>query len=293
VEGQYGQQPGIVFQSTIIETIEKHPEPQRMKSPLSSIFAVLFSFLFFASCTVNNVTIDDKIGGYFKDNGVAGTFGMFDNSRGEFTIYDLDRFKAPYTPGQTFHMVHALVALHTGRLSDDSSLVVGNDAAAQALSIYSAFRSNSAAHFSTISQLIGKDTLQYWIDSLKYGNKKMGTDLLRFWNNDSLKISADEQLGLIKRLYFKQHPFRASVQETVKKMLLVENNAQHQLAYQTGMVQYPDKKLAWVVGWIEENRHVYPFVLQFDAPTSTDTDQVGQKLTKEILSHIGFFKGIM
>jgi beta-lactamase class D len=264
-----------------------------MKRPLSSLFFVLFSFLFFQSCTVNNVTIDDKIGGYFEDNGVQGTFGMFDNSRGEFTIYDLDRFKTNATPGETFHIVHALVALHTGRLSDDSSLVVGNDSAAQSMSVYSAFRANSATHFRSIAQMIGKDTLQYWIDSLKYGNKKMGTDLLHFWNNDSLTISADEQLGLIKRLYFKQHPFRASVQETVKKMMVVENNAQYQLAYQTGMVQYPDKMRVWVVGWMEENRHVYPFVLHFDAKPETDHQMVGQKLTKEILTHIGFFKGIM
>lgn len=264
-----------------------------MKRSSSSVLLVLFSLLVFSSCTVNNVSIDDEIGGFFEANGIQGTFGMFDNSRGKFTIYDLNRFKVGYTPGQTFHLVHALVAMHTGKLSDDSSLVVGNDSLAQSLSLFSAFKANSTPHFRAIAQMIGRDTLKFWVDSIKYGNKKTGGDLLNFWGNDSLTISADEQLGLMKRLYFRQHPFRASVQESVKKMMVVENNAGHQLAYQTGLVQYPDKKLAWVVGWIEENRHVYPFVLQFDAALDTDTYVVGQKLTKEILDHIGFFKGIM
>jgi beta-lactamase class D len=256
-------------------------------------FVILLSVLAFNACTVNNVTIDDEIEGIFEKHGVKGTFGMFDNSRGKFTIYDLDRFKVNYAPGQTFNIVSTMVALHTGKLTDDSSLVKGNDSLAQTLNIYSAFRANSTAHFETVAALIGKDTMKFWVDSLKYGNKKIGSDLQHFWMNDSLQISADEQLGLIKRLFFKQHPIRASVQESLKKMLVVENNAQFQTAYQQGSVLVKGKKLGWVLGWIEENRHVYPFVINFDAGAEADTNAIGKQLANDILAHIGFFKGIM
>jgi beta-lactamase class D len=131
------------------------------------------------------------------------------------------------------------------------------------------------------------------MDSVKYGNKKIGNDISAFWLNDTLTISPDEQLGLIKRLYFKQHPFRASVQEQVKKMMVVVNNAQYQLAYQQGNLVRGNRKQAWVVGWIEENRHVYPFVLSFDADLNADTDAIGKKLSEDILRDLGFFKGIM
>ena len=124
-------------------------------------------------------------------------------------------------------------------------------------------------------------------------DKKIGNDISSFWLNDTLTISPDEQLGLIKRLYFKQHPFRASVQEQVKKMMLVVNNAQYQLAYQQGKIVRGNKQQAWLVGWIEENRHVYPFVLSFDAALDADTDAIGKKLSEDILRDLGFFKGIM
>jgi beta-lactamase class D len=131
------------------------------------------------------------------------------------------------------------------------------------------------------------------MDTVKYGNKKIGNEVTQFWMNDSLTISPDEQLGLIKRLYFRQHPFRASVQEQVKKMMLVVNNAQYQMAYQLGVVVRGDKKQAWVVGWIEENRHVYPFIVSYTASLDADTDAVGKKLSEDILAYLGFFKGIM
>jgi beta-lactamase class D len=75
--------------------------------------------------------------------------------------------------------------------------------------------------------------------------------------------------------------------------MIVENNAQHQLAYHTAAVQTAGKQLCWVIGWIEENRHVYPFVLQFDAKQGENVTETGIKLTKDILDDLGFFKGRM
>jgi beta-lactamase class D len=257
---------------------------------INSIFLFALSILAFTSCTVNNVTVDEKLGRIFENNAVKGTFGMFDNSRGEFTIYDLDRFKAAAVPGQTFHLFSTLVALHTGKLTDERSTLTAGDSLSETLRIDTAFRRHSDPHFNALAQMIGKDTLKYWVDSVKYGNKKISN--ASFWN-DSLTISPDEQLGMVKRLYFKQHPFRASVQESVKKMMVVQNNSQLQLAYTIGIIPQGDKQLVWVIGWIEENRHVYPFVVQFDAKLGSDGRVIGDKLSRELLEDLGFFKGKM
>lgn len=265
-----------------------------MNNRFHLFFVLLFSIFIYSSCTVNNVTIKNEIGDLFTSNKVSGTFGMFDNSRGEFTIYDLDRFKEAYPPGETFNIMTALIGLHVGRVADDSSMITVADKDSVApMNVYNVFHQSSSDHVRALAKMIGRDTIKYWVDTVKYGNKKITKSTESYWTNDSLKISADEQLGLIKRLYFKQHPFRGSVQESVKKMLIVENNAQHQLAYQTGVTNYKGKQLAWVVGWIEENRHVYPFVMNYEAETGVATKQVGEKLTREILSYLGFFKGRM
>lgn len=263
---------------------------------------ILAIHLFMQGCTVNNVDIDDSIQKYFDAGQARGTFGMFDNSRGSFTIYNLDRFKKRYSPASTFKIVNSLVALQTGRLTSDSTVIpwdgVTRDRAEwnQDLSLYRAFRVSAVPHFQNIARQIGRDTMQYWLDTLKYGNMKMGKTVDEFWLDKSLLISPDEQLGLVKRLYFRQLPFRESVQESVKKMMIQENNTTYQLAYKTGMgTTETGLPMGWVIGWIEENRHVYPFVLnlEMDQDKASLLPETRLSILKEVLSHIGFFKGKM
>jgi beta-lactamase class D len=144
--------------------------------------------------------------------------------------------------------------------------------------------------------MIGKDTMKYWLDTLAYGNKRMGSTVDQFWLDTSLLISPDEQLGLVKRLYFRQLPFRSSVQESVKKMMVQENNAKWQLAWKTGTTVAADgSPQGWMVGWIEENRHVYPFVLHIKLAKGREQElpAVRERILRDILTSLGFFKGIM
>lgn len=260
-----------------------------MKRSNFYLFVIAILFFTIAGCTVNNVSIDKGIGEVFASNKVQGTFGMFDNSRGTFTIYDMERFKAPYSPGSTFNIFNSLVALHIGRIADEKGLIKQDSS----ISLNDAFNNSSTPHFMSLARMIGKDTMKRWIDSLKYGNMRIGNAVDSFWMNDTIRISADEQLGFIKRMYFKQLPIRSSVQESVKKMMIVENNSQYQLAYNIAFTQSNGKPIVWVLGWIEENRHLYPFVLNFTTETNTEDKQLAKKITEDILTHIGFFKGIM
>src|SRR5579872_5210141 len=56
-------------------------------------FALLLIPILFAACSQNNVTVDDSLGKYFDSAGVKGSFGMFDNGQGHFTICNLPRFR--------------------------------------------------------------------------------------------------------------------------------------------------------------------------------------------------------
>jgi beta-lactamase class D len=59
-------------------------------------------------------------------------------------------------------------------------------------------------------------------------------DIDSFWLNNNIKITADEQLGLVKRLYFEQLPFQKRAQQIVKNVMLQEDNANYKLSYKTG-----------------------------------------------------------
>jgi beta-lactamase class D len=275
------------------------------RRPSSVVYGLLnclcFAGFAFFSCTPSNVKIDNSLKKFFDDEKVDGCFGMFDNSRGEFTIYNLERDTTRFTPASTFKIVNALIGLQTGRVTDDSTVIKWDSVTRerpewnQDLSLYRAFRYSSVPHFQQIARSIGRDTMQKWLDSLAYGNKKIGAAIDSFWLDNSLKISADEQLWLVKKLYFRQLPFRQSIQESVKKMMIQENNTGYQMAYKTGWgTTSQGKSIGWILGWIEENRHPYFFVLNFDtANAGADIASIRLKILNGILIHLGFFEGKM
>jgi beta-lactamase class D len=139
--------------------------------------------------------------------------------------------------------------------------------------------------------------MQHWLDSMgyarRYGNFNIGNNLDTFWLDNSAKVTADEQLGLVKKLYFDQLPFLNRNQELVKGMMLWENNSNYKLSYKTGW-GYSDSKhsIGWIVGWIEENKHPYFFSLMLDSPDiNYDMKSVRLKMLKDILKQYGFFEG--
>ncbi len=147
------------------------------------------------------------------------------------------------------------------------------------------------AVFRELSVRIGKDTLKKWIDSMGYGNKDMtGND---FWQDNHLTVKADEQLGLVKKLYFDQLPFFPRSQKIVRNMMLMENNSNYRLSYKTGNgIRKDGHALAWFAGWVEENKHLYFFVLNLDAAdNSKDLNANGLNILKDILRKMGFFQG--
>ncbi len=74
--------------------------------------------------------------------------------------------------------------------------------------------------------------------------------------------------------------------------MLREQNSNYKLYYKTGW-GFPGNgsEIGWVVGWIEENKHPYFFVLNIESTVPDRVAKVRIKLLKDILTHMGFFNG--
>lgn len=264
------------------------------------VFVGLLAFsALFQSCSIRNFTIDHELKQYFDQYKVTGTFAVFDNTQGHFNIYDSANFRKRYTPASTFKIVNSLIGLETGKIFDENMVIKWDGVERrvkewnQDLTMEQAFKLSSVAYYQEVARRIGKDTMQHWIDTLQYGNKNISGPVDSFWLNNTLKISPDEQLGLVKRLYFEQLPFQKRSQQIVRKVMLMEDNSLYKLSYKTGW-GFDEKgdNVGWVVGWIEENRHPYFFVLLVQSP---DKDYPMFKnrmdLLKTILKHYEFMEG--
>lgn len=263
-----------------------------------------FCLLAFAGCAPNNVTSDDDLGKFFKESNVEGTFGMFDNGKGDFRLYNVVRFRdSAYLPASTFKIINSLIGIESGRVSDTTvvfnwdGVTHGRPECDKDMPMHDAFRISCPPWFQELARRIGKDTMQHWIDTLGYGRRykpfKIQNNLDTFWLDNSIKVTADEQLGMVKRLYFDQLPFQKRTQRLVRGMMQQEKNSNYSISYKTGW-GFTEKghSLAWVVGWIEENQHPYFFVLQIEHPSKDfNIPDTRIKLLRKILTHYGFFEG--
>ncbi len=265
-------------------------------------FLLLFAFCFslLASCSVNKAKVDNSLKKYFDSANVEGCFTLLDNSDGKVTVYNMQLDTTRFTPASTFKIINSLIGLQTGVITNDTMMIKWDgivrtpDTWNKDLGMREAFKLSSVPYYQEVARRIGKDTLQKWLDTLGYGNKKIsGTRADTFWLDNSLKISADEQLGLMKKLYFDQLPFRKSVHEAVKLAMVQEENTLYKLSYKTGWgVDELEHNIGWLVGWVEENNHVYFFVTLIKAGAHTmDMRKVRIDITKGILKQLGFLEG--
>jgi beta-lactamase class D len=284
-----------------------------MKLPLRQTYlmirlaACLFLLILFSSCSRNNVKQDKSLGKFFEENKVEGCFAIMDNATGQFTVYNLARYRdSAYLPASTFKIVNSLIGLQTGKIVNDSMVIPWDGVGRREewnrdLTMYEAFRVSSVPYYQEVARRIGKDTMQFWLDSLKYGARSdtdrvvIHTAVDSFWLNNAIKITPDQNLGLVKRLYFDELPFFKSYQEVVKRAMLFESNTNYRLAYKTGWgFTENNHAIGWVTGWIEENRHPYFFVLNIEsADKQFDMQPVRIKMLKDILKHLGFLEGRM
>lgn len=260
--------------------------------------------LLIASCSPNNVKEDDGLKKYFDENKVTGCFALMNNGTGKFTVYNLPRYRdSAYVPASTFKIVNSLIGLQTGVITSDTMVIKWDGVERRVkewnkdLTMYEAFRVSAVPYYQEVARRIGKDTMQSWLDTLKYGTKKITSAIDTFWLDNSLKITPDEELGLVKRLYFKQLPFFPTYQEKVKHAMLFEDNPSYRLGYKTGWSGWDEKTgkhIGWLVGWIEENEHPYFFVLNIESrDRNFDMGPVRLKIVKDILKDLGFFEGKM
>ena len=267
-------------------------------------FSVLILFLciiFINGCSVNQAKIDNSIKKYFDSAKVDGSFSMVNNQTGAVTVYNMRLDTERILPASTFKIVNTLIGIETGRITDEKMIIKWdgikrwNEDWNQDLTMTQAFKYSAVNYYQEVARRIGRDTMKHWVDSLHYGNMNISGPIDSFWLNNTLKISPDEQLGLVKKLYFDKLPFQKRTQQIVRDVMLQEDNTQYKLSYKTGWgFDEKQNSIGWIVGWLEENKHVYFFTLLVKSPDKNiDMKTIRFKLLKSILMQYGFFKGEM
>lgn len=224
---------------------------------------ILLSAIFISSCAKTRIIEHKEWGARFSEQGIKdGCFLLRDNNHESIHYYNKERCITRFLPASTFKIFNSLIALETA-VAPDERLLIKWDSTSMSrpgcemdLTMDSAFKESCLWYYQEIARRIGAQRMQHYLDTIKYGNMNMEGGLDRFWLIDSLQISADEQAGFVKRLYFAELPLSERSQRIVKNMMLREETPKYRLYYKTGTGERNGKYLYWITGFIERIEHV-------------------------------------
>lgn len=263
----------------------------------------LVTVAFATSCSDVRIKEHPEWKTYFDQYHVNGCFEVYDNNKEIAHFYNKERTAKQMSPASTFKIFNSLVGLETG-IAPDEQLVIKwdgikrwNEDWNKDLTMAQAFKVSALPYYQELARRIGEPSMQHYLDTVKYGNMKIGTSVDSFWINNTLLVSADEQVGFIKRLYHGELPFSERSQRIVRGMMLQQQTKNFKLYYKTGWNDSNHSNLLWIVGFVEkfeELKHVetgkveaiphpYFFAMNF---TSTDTTQDLKKIRLELLQKL-------
>jgi bla regulator protein BlaR1 len=109
---------------------------------------------------------------------------------------------------------------------------------------------------------VGLINLEQYFNKINYGNKDLTAGLQNYWLESSLKISAVEQVQLLKNLYNYEMDFEKRNIDIVKNVMKLSEAKGAILSGKTGsgVVNGKDKK-GWFVGYVEKDGETHFFAV--------------------------------
>jgi beta-lactamase class D len=104
----------------------------------------------------------------------------------------------------------------------------------------SAMKYSVVWYYRELAIRIGEERMKNYLAKFEYGNQDISGGLASkrmfeaFWLNNSLKISADEQIEFLRKFYDEKLSVSKHSTEIVKQILVQEETAEYKLSAKTG-----------------------------------------------------------
>jgi beta-lactamase class D len=235
-------------------------------------------------------TPDVDIGPLFAERGVEGAFVLYNPEGDTTTTYNPDRCAERFLPASTFKVVNAMVALETGVVAGPDE-VIAWDGVDRGLAVWNQDHTLATAmehsvvwYYQEVARRVGRERMQQYVDLVGYGNQDISGNLDSFWLDGGLRISALEQIELLRRLYAGELPFSHRSMDIVCEMIVLEEGEAYTLSGKTGWTSRVASQIGWFVGYLEVGDRVYFFATNVEREESTESlGWISREITEQVL----------
>jgi len=170
-------------------------------------FVVILLFFTFSSLSAQTITERNDFKKYFDEYNHQGCFVLFDLNKNEYIKYNPAAASQEFIPASTFKIFNSLVGLETGAIKDENEIMKWDgekrmyDVWNQDLDLTNAFKYSAVWFYQQLARKIGEEKMKYYIKLNHYGSEDISGSIDKFWLDGGLKISADEQIEFLKKIY--------------------------------------------------------------------------------------------
>ena len=227
---------------------------------------------------------------YFQ--GFSAAFVFYDLGGDHYSRYNPEQCSTRLLPASTFKIMNSLIGLETGVIRDADYAIKWDGTQFdipswnQDHTLKTAIQNSVVWYYQELARRVGREQMQQYIDAAAYGNQDISGPVDLFWLNGTLKISADEQVEFLKRLYRDDLPFSERSMKIVKEIMTLEETNTYQLRGKTGSGQTGGLYTGWFVGYVEEGENVYFFATNIQGANADATGPKAKAITLAILQDL-------
>ncbi|MBD1878042.1 class D beta-lactamase [Coleofasciculus sp. FACHB-T130] len=234
------------------------------------------------------------LGRSFRELGIEGSIVVYDQNKNQFYEHNAPRNSTAFFPASTFKIFNALVALETGVIRDEVTVLTWDGiqrnitAWNRDTNLRQGFKDSTVWFYQVLARKIGHERMQKFINQVGYGNRQIGTSeqIDRFWLDGPLKITPKQEIEFLQRLYRNDLPFSQRSLDLVKDIMVREQTPDYVLRGKTGWADSTNPENGWFVGYLEQNKNVYFFATNMDM--RNDNDGVNRiEITRRSLQALG------
>lgn len=230
---------------------------------------------------------------YFDEYGHNGCFVLYDLNKDEFVRYNPKRCSERFIPASTFKIFNSLVGLETGAVKDENETMKWDgekrfyDAWNQDLNMKDAFKFSAVWFYQELARRIGEEKMQHYISINNYGNEDISGGIDKFWLDGGIRISVDEQIEFLKKIYKNEVKFSQRSIDILKRIMIYEKTDEYIIRAKTGWAIQVKDQVGWFVGYVEKNDNVYFFALNVESKNPEEGFVSRKEITFKILKGLG------
>ena len=227
-------------------------------------------------------------------NLLDGAILIFDHHAQIYYSNDFKWSKRGFLPASTFKIPNSIIALETGVVENENTLLLwdGNDhwldIWEQDLQFKQAFHYSCVPCYQEIARKVGRTRMEEYLSRLDFGEIVVDS-IDHFWLQGQSRISPEQQIDFLKRLYFSELEISSRTDSILKNMIVIEEKNGYRLSGKTGWSVQGGENNGWFVGYLEKEEQLFFLATNVSPKSEFDMEgfaNIRLKITMEALGKI-------